>query len=144
MNHKKISLLIVSFLITGTILAQDDKGVIVHKDPRADQLVKKQIELNELNTRDARRFVQGYRILIISTNDRNQANNAKTKIYKNFPELKAYLSYQAPYYKLRVGNFVTPKDADVYLKKIQLYFPATVYIIRDMIEVNPDKSAELN
>ena len=140
----KLTLVFCFCLLASKLLAQDDKGVIVHKDPRADLLVKKQIEVNELNTRDARRYVQGYRILIISSNDRNQANDAKTKVYKNFPELKAYLSYQAPYYKLKVGNFTNTKDAEVYLKKIQLYFPATVYIIRDMIVVNPDKSAELN
>ncbi|MBL0135497.1 MAG: SPOR domain-containing protein [Chitinophagaceae bacterium] len=140
----KLTLVFCFCLLAGKLLAQDDKGVIVHKDSRADLLVKKQIEINELNTRDARRYEQGYRILIISSNDRNQANEAKTKVYKNFPELKAYLSYQAPYYKLKVGNFANTKDAEVYLKKIQLYFPATVYIIRDMIEVNPDKSAELN
>ena len=123
--------------------AQDKPAVVVHKDPRMDQLVKKQIEINEYTTRDARRFVAGFRILVLSTNDRNKADEAKLTIYKNFPELKAYLLYQSPYFKLKVGNFKDQKEADLYLKKMQMYFPASVYIIRDMIEVNPDKSGEL-
>lgn len=123
--------------------AQDSTNVTVHKDPRIDQLVKKQIEVNEFTTREARRFVQGFRILIISTNDRTKANDAKIKVYQNFPELKAYLLYQSPYYKLKAGNFKDQKEAEAYLKKIQLYFPTGVYIIRDTIEVNPDKSGEL-
>ncbi len=53
--------------------------------------IKKQIQINEFTTRDARRHVQGFRILVISTNDRNKANSAKTKIYQEFPELNAYL-----------------------------------------------------
>ena len=130
--------------LSGSIWAQETPTVKLTKDPRVDVLEKKHIEINEFNTRDARRFVQGYRLLVINTNDRNKANEAKAKVYKTFPELKAYLVYQSPFYKLKVGNFKDQKEADVYLKKVQQYFPATVYIIRDMIEVNPDKSGELD
>jgi len=139
---KLILLVALSFLYHAAF-AQDTNTVVVHKDPRIDQLVKKQIEINELTTREARRFVQGFRILIISTNDRAKANDAKIKVYEFFPELKSYFSYQSPYFKLKAGNFKDQKDAESYLKKIQVYFPTGVYIIRDMIEVNPDKSAEL-
>src|SRR5690349_5725228 len=97
------------FLIGG-LSAQDSTGVVVHKDPRIDILVKKHIEYNELSTREARRFVQGFRILIISTNDRTKANDAKLKVYNNFPELKAYMMYQSPNYKLKVGNFKNQKE----------------------------------
>jgi hypothetical protein len=106
-------------------------------------LIKKQIQVNELTTRDARRFVQGFRILVISTNDRNKATNAKTKIYQEFPELKAYLMWQSPYMKLKVGDFKTREEAEPYLASIQRFFPTGVYIIRDVIEVNPDKSGAL-
>ncbi len=137
------NILMIVFLFVSLItIGQDKQGVIVHKDPRIDQLVKKQIEVNEFNTRDARRYVQGFRILVISTNDRSKADDAKLKVYQNFPELKAYLLYQSPYFKLKVGNFKDQREADTYLKKMQLYFPASVYIIRDMIEVNPDKSGD--
>ena len=77
---------------------------------------------------------------MISTNNRTKAIDAKTKVYPNFPELKAYLLYQSPYFKLKVGNFKDQKEAEDYLKKIQFHFPTGVYIIHDMIEVNPDKS----
>ncbi len=129
--------------VAGSLQAQDTSSVIVHKDARLNLLLKKQVEVNEFNTRDARRNVPGFRILIISTNDRNKANEAKLKVYRNFPELSAYLVYQSPYYKLRVGNFRDQKEAESYLKKIELYFPNGVYVIRDIIEVNPDRSGDL-
>ena len=122
--------------------AQETSTVVVHKDPRLDNLVKKHIEINEVNTRESRRYVQGFRVLVISTNNRTKAMDAKSKIYQNFPELKTYLLYQSPYFKLKVGNFRDQKEADSYLKKIQFHFPTGVYIIRDMIEVNPDRSAD--
>ena len=98
--------------LSGSVWAQETPTVKLIKDPRVDVLEKKHIEINEYNTRDARRFVQGYRLLVINTNDRNKANEAKAKVYKTFPELKAYLVYQSPFYKLKVGNFKDQKEAD--------------------------------
>jgi hypothetical protein len=134
----------VLLILSLPIFAQTDtSSVMVHKDPRIDLLVKKQIQINELTTRDARSRVQVYRILVISTNDRNKATTAKTKIYQEFPELKAYLMYQSPYMKLKVGDFKSREEAEPYLSAIQRFFPSGVYIVRDVIEVNPDKSASL-
>ena len=139
------NLLTIAFLIISVpLFAQDSTGVTVHKDARIDLLVKKQIEYNEIVTRDARRFVQGYRILVMNTNDRKKAIDAKTKIYQEFPDLKAYLEFKAPFFKLKVGNFKDRKEAEDYLTEVQRIFPSNVYIVRDVIEVNPDKSAELN
>ena len=134
----------VFLILSHTLFAQtDSNSVVVHKDPRIDMLEKKQIQINELTTRDARRYVQGFRILVISTNDRNKATTAKTKIYQEFPELKAYLQWQSPYMKLKVGDFKSREEAEPYLSNIQRFFPSGVYIIRDVIEVNPDKSGTL-
>jgi len=138
---KNLLVPIMAMLFISRANAQTDtNSVIVHKDPRIDQLVKKQIDYNEVATRDARRFVQGYRILVMSTNDRNKALSAKTKIYEQFPDLKSYLSYQAPFFKLKVGNFKEHKDAEDFLPEVQRLFPSGLYIVRDVIEVNPDKS----
>ena len=123
--------------------AQDTTGTIVHKDPRIDQLVRKAIEINEFNTRDARRYVQGFRILVISTNDRNKANDAKALLYRYFPEMNAYMVYQSPYFKLKAGNFKTSRDAEEALSRLKMHFTNEIYVIRDVIEINPDKSAEL-
>ena len=120
-------------------LAQTDSGsVVVHKDPRIDLLINKQIEINEYTTRNARRTAPGYRILVINTNDRAKASEAKARIYQQFRELPAYLMYQSPFYKLKVGNFREREEAEQYLVDIQRLFPSGVYIVRDVIEVRPE------
>ena len=120
-------------------LAQSDSGtVVVHKDPRIDLLINKQIEINEYTTRNARRTAPGYRILVINTNDRAKASEAKARIYQQFRELPAYLMYQSPFYKLKVGNFREREEAEQYLVDIQRLFPSGVYIVRDVIEVRPE------
>ena len=119
--------------------AQSDSGsVVVHKDPRIDLLINKQIEINEYTTRNARRTAPGYRILVINTNDRAKASEAKARIYQQFRELPAYLMYQSPFYKLKVGNFREREEAEQYLTDIQRIFPSGVYIVRDVIEVKPE------
>jgi hypothetical protein len=55
-----------------------------------------------------------------------------------YPELKPYLIYQPPNYKLRVGNFRTPEEAEEYLQKLTRDFPSDVYLVHDTIEVKPD------
>jgi hypothetical protein len=127
--------------ISSSLLAQDSSSsVVVHKDPRIDLLIKKQIEINDVTTRDARKISKGFRLLVINTNKRDEAINAKTKLYQYFPELKSYLIYQSPYYQLKAGNFRERDEAEDYLKKLSPYFPKGVFVMNDIIEVNPDKN----
>ncbi len=106
-------------------------------------LVKKQAQINEETSRDARRTARGFRLMIINTNKRDEALAAKTKVYTYFPELKAYLQYQSPYFKLKVGNFKERKEAEDYQKQLNIYFPKGVFIMNDIIEVKPAKNSDI-
>lgn len=120
----------------------DTNAVVVHKDPRLDMLVKKQAQINEETSRDARRIVKGFRLMIITTNKLDEAIDAKTKVYTYFPELKAYMWHQSPYYKLKVGNFKERKEAEAYQKKLSVFFPKGVFIMPDKVEIKPGKNGE--
>src|SRR5205814_3423984 len=120
----------------------DSSSVVVHKDPRVDLLIKKQAEINEVTTREARKVAKGFRLLVINTNKREEAINAKARLYQYFPELKSYLLYQSPYFKLKAGNFKERKDAEGYQKKLNAFFPSGVFIMNDVIEVKPDKELD--
>lgn len=116
----------------------DSSSVTVHKDQRLDLLITRQIQANELASRDARRTAKGFRLLIISTNNRDEAISTKSKVYTYFPELKSYLWYQSPYYRVKAGNFKERKDAEEYQKKLNAYFPKGVFIMNDIVEVKLD------
>lgn len=131
----------IDTLVTDTIVV-DTGSVLIHKDPRLDMLIKKQAQINEITSRDARRTDKGYRIMIISTNNRDEAISAKTKVYTYFPELKAYLWYQSPYFRVKAGNFKDRKDAEAYQKRMNVYFPKGVFIMNDIIEVKLSKMDE--
>ena len=120
----------------------DTNKVVVHKDPRIDLLISKQAQINEETTRESRRTVKGYRLMIISTSNRDEAIAAKTTVYTYFPELKAYLWHQSPYYKVKAGDFKERKEAEEYQKRLNVYFEKGVYIMNDIVELKPEKNRE--
>lgn len=133
-----------------TVSAQDslfvkpgkNSRVSIQKDPRIDLLIKKQIQVNEETSRQARRQDKGFRLLVISTTLREEALAAKTKVYTYFPELKAYLFHQSPYYRVKAGNFKERKEAEQYQRRLELLFPKGVFIVNDIIEVKLKGIAE--
>jgi hypothetical protein len=139
--HKAV--IILFLFLSGKVMAQSSDtairrgSVVVQKDPRIELLIRKQMEINEETTRETRRSVPGFRIQVINSPDRNKVFAMKTKIYQQFPELKPYLMYQAPNYKLKVGNFRTQEEAEDYQKQLTRLFPSGVYVVRDIIDIAP-------
>ena len=126
---------------TDSTIIVDSNSVIIHTDPRLDLLIDKQAEINKATS--VKRTDKGYRLLIISTNNRNEAIAAKTKVYTYFPDLKAYLWYQAPYFRVKAGNFKDRKEAEDLQKRMNGFFPKGVYIMNDIIELKPQKDGDL-
>ncbi|GAA4750835.1 SPOR domain-containing protein [Flavisolibacter ginsenosidimutans] len=143
---KKLLLLLCLFVgaacFAQDTIAYDGPAVIVHKDPRLDLLVKKQAYINITAKKASGHTMRGYRLLVINTNSRDEAIAAKTKIYTHFPDQKAYLTYQSPFFKLKAGNYQTRDEAKRYQELMNTIFPKGVFIISDTIEVKPEKEAE--
>jgi len=119
-------------------------GTEIVKDPRIDLLLKKQAELNRKVYLDNNRTAQGYRILVMNTNDRKKAMDAKSKLMRDFPEHKTYLIYQSPSFKIQIGNFRTRNDAESLRKQISKMYPSGVIVIPSTIEVKPEEDILLN
>jgi SPOR domain len=135
---KKIILfcLIVSVASIGktqTVVDTVGTNVFVVKDSRLDLLVKKKAEINK-KAADAKKPTKGYRIQVLNTTDRTQALSAKSKLLTLYPEQKTYLMYQAPYFKIRIGNFVERNEADDLKKELARLFPTGVFVIPSDIE----------
>lgn len=118
--------------------------VVVHKDARIDALVKKKASINKSAKKAMSRTMRGYRLMVINTNSREEAIAAKTKLYNFYPDVKSYLQYQSPYFKLKAGNFQTREEAEKYRKAMSTMFPKGVFIINDTIEVKGEKDTGEN
>jgi hypothetical protein len=114
--------------------------VIVHKDYRLDILGRRQAEINELAAKLAARSAMGYRLQILSTNDRELAMRTKSQLLQRFPEQKAYMSYQLPYIKIKFGNFKTKEEANMYRKQVsRMLGGMSIYTLNERIEIKPEK-----
>lgn len=75
--------------------------------------------------------LQGYRIQLFADSDRKGAQDIRTKFLQLFPDIDAYLTYQQPYFKVRVGDFRTRIEAYALYKEMLQYF--------DKVLIVPDK-----
>ncbi|NCU03100.1 MAG: SPOR domain-containing protein [Chitinophagaceae bacterium] len=135
---KKIVLLCVIVFVAfmskaQTVVDTVGSSVYVVKDSRLDLLVKKKAEINK-KAAEAKRPTKGFRIQVLNTTDRNQALAAKSKLLTLYPDQKTYLMYQAPYFKIRIGNFVERAEADDLKKELARMFPTGVFVIPSDIE----------
>ena len=125
-------------------LAQPDTiniaSVTVHKDFRLDILARKEADINAVTIKNAARVGMGYRLQVLSTNDRELAMKTRTQLLQKYPDEKVYMLYQAPYIKLEFGNFINKQDAEKYKNQIsRMMNGASVYVVPKRIEVKPDK-----
>ena len=112
--------------------------VVVIKDERLDILAKKQLDINTMSTKVGK----GYRLLVISSMDREKVMNIRTKLLQQFPDQKLYMVFQAPFIKLKFGNFDEKPEAEKYkdlLTKMRLV-NTNIYIIPEAVELKTDKN----
>src|SRR5438128_807004 len=99
-------------------------SVIVNKEPRLDMLSAKQAEINKKAVRlNSAGYYPGFRIQVANTQNRDEANAVKAEMLRRFPDQKSYLLYQAPYFRVRVGNFFTQKEGAALRKMIMKLYP---------------------
>lgn len=123
---KKIGLALIFVLFCAVSLAQVHYSI----DPTVQQIQSDYIKAWEKVDK-----IDGYRIQITAysgNNSRNRAEAERASFKANFPGISVYLSYSEPYFKVRVGNYLTRLEAYKDLKRIQLTYP-NAYIVPEKI-----------
>src|SRR3990167_5165369 len=83
------------------------KGLVpVISDPRLDLLLQRHIAGSESNHK-----IRGYRVQLASGMERKVVMDMKARVLSRYPDLKIYVLYQQPYFKLRTGNYRTIWEA---------------------------------
>jgi hypothetical protein len=125
-------MLLLMLLALAGLKAQNGM-VEVKAEPGVDSLITLHVAHNQNYP-----YVQGYRIQLFKDSG-NDALNAAHKIMDEFnemfPEINAYLSFQEPYYRVRVGDFRTRLEALGKLEEIKKKY-RNVWIIKDKINLS--------
>lgn len=143
------TLCLVSFSVnaqTAQVNANDTTQygtVTVEKDKRIDILGEKMYEYNVALSKKAR-MGKGYRLMLLSTNDRNLAMSTRTRLLQQFPEHKVYMAFQSPFIKLKMGNFEDKAEAEKLRKFLlaQKIVPGNIYILPETIEIKAQEDDE--
>lgn len=144
-----IFLLLATILFSFQAISQKDsttnKGdsIIVIKDARLDILMQKQIAYNRMSQKQlSNGLYKGFRLQLLSSNNRNLAFKLKYNLMSAYPDYKAYVVYQAPYFKVRLGNFIKRESAEKARVQISKSFNTGIFIVEDAIEyVNKNEEA---
>lgn len=84
----------------------------------------------------------GYRVQIFDDNNprtaRSLAESANRRVQADFPELRSYLSFNSPYWRVKVGDFRTRAEAEAAMAEIRQAMPDLkpyLRVMRDKINV---------
>jgi hypothetical protein len=129
---KLVGIIFFLVIISGNMTAQNtnENNSVVISNARIDTLVQLHIEHNKKYP-----VVQGYRIQILmaSGNDAlDITEEAKTIFLEKYPNTPAYLTFDEPDYRVRVGDFRTRLNAEKFLDKINRKYPGA-WVIQDYI-----------
>jgi hypothetical protein len=118
-------------------------NITVFMDSRIELLAKKEAELNDAIA-NGPKFAKGFRLMVLSTNDRTQAMNLRARLLQLFPEQKIYMSFQPPHIKVKLGNFLEKTEAEQYKKEIILnkLVSTEIYLLPEIIEIKTEKNKE--
>lgn len=131
---RRYLLLIILAALTLSGFAQKKGSLHVNKDSRIERLMKRQRDVYAVSN-----TMNGYRIQIfmeIGNEAVNHAQSVKYSFTRAFPEIPVYLSYEQPYYRLRVGDFRNRVEAEKYLRLIKPKF-GLAFVTAEVI--NPPK-----
>ena len=84
------------------------------------------------NILKARNGIEGWRVQLAFKEKKEDAEKIKINFIKHYPKIPAYLRYEAPYYKIRVGNCKTKLDAIKIKNKINRQF-TSAYPVPEII-----------
>lgn len=122
---------LLSFVfVSGFSFAQKGDVEII-KDPRIDALIKKE---GEIVPPASAPQMGGYRIQLFFDTEKASVDEARSKFINLYPKVDTYVTFTAPNYFLRVGDFRTQIDAEKVKSAIDQQFP-TSFIVKEKINL---------
>lgn len=118
--------------------------VVVHQSAAIERLIGERMAGANVETTDSVAYlkIQGYRTQVFSGNNqrasKDEAFNKEREIKELFPDVPTYVSYNAPFWKLRVGDFRSHEEAYHMMRQLMAAFPKygkEMYIVREEIKI---------
>lgn len=125
-------------------LSNNSQGKVTINQPEnlKSRLKKKKMSGNENVSSEESTKVVGYRVQVFSDNNqrtaKSQAQSRERNILAQFPDLKVYLMYKSPSWRVRVGDYKSRGEAEQVMQEIKEAFPSyagEVMVVVDRINL---------
>lgn len=119
---KKLFVLLIGIMFSAVAMAEEGV-VILHQDSIMETLLVKK----EVADKNVAITAVGYRVQVYSNNNarkaKSEAFDLEDKLLELFPEVKCYVTYSAPFWKVRLGDFSNYAEAVIFSKKVKSTLP---------------------
>ena len=143
--YSLISALVLMVMSVTTLMAKDDSIVRELEQPSNGGVVKvyQSPELTQMLLRDTtaleEQMVSGYRIQVYSDNMQRRAKEMAQErakmIQSSDSTLATYVTFNSPFWRVRVGNYSSYEEAAIKLRELKKQFPSIpdMRIVKDIL-----------
>lgn len=124
-----------------TINQPEALAKLLEHTPKAAADEPEAAEASEQHTQQNTRV--GYRVQVFDDNNprtaRSQAEATHRRISAEFPEMRSYVTFNSPYWRVKAGDFRTRAEAEAAMAEIKAAFPALagyIRVVRDKIYIS--------
>ncbi|MFT6333578.1 MAG: hypothetical protein ACJATI_000305 [Halioglobus sp.] len=118
----KYALLLIGMLFLNSASGQEN--VTVSTSPAIDQMMDKFTNANR-----AQKSIKGWRIQIITTDDRRKMEAARGKFLGLYPDVEVKWNHVAPYYRVKVGAYENKMQLMGFLLELKNDFPGVIPVM---------------
>lgn len=121
-----------------TFILDDMPNVLVHQDSAITLL----LEDKSYNRQRGQHQVSGFRVQVYASNTPQVAKNEALDLYETISSqvnMPVYVISEPPFWKVRLGDFLTREEAVEYKNQLNVLFPhlqGSTYVVPDQVIVN--------
>lgn len=108
------------------------QGISVQEDPAVQDIMESYEEVNK-----GKPYVQGWRVQILSTVDRQEFESVRATFKSRFPYIQTSWVHNRPYYKLRAGAYAKKLEALRLQHLLRTYYPSAYPAVDN--EIRPEE-----
>ncbi len=129
------------------VINDADGTIYIYQPSSIDKLLQRAESGNSHSSSATAKGNIGYRIQVFLDNNMRTAKaNAEYRMHlmeQNHPEWRAYITFDSPYWRVRVGDFRTRTEADAAMRELKNTYPAfadDLRLVRERIDVGSNNN----
>lgn len=99
-----------------------------YKAPESDITRRLNVVVDSIAAENSNKKLNVFTIQVYVGNNREEANDARSEVYKIIPDETPKLEYSAPNYRVKVGTFSDRLDAHKTLTLLKKSFPSAILL----------------